>query len=130
VLGEVASGLCNRIGAVEILKANWLRPVRVEEFRQSECAFGLGIGEISAIQLAKQLNADLILLDDMRARRRAILEGLTPMGCVGLLKAAFLKGLLSDLRKGYAELAAAGAWIDLKIVNRELSQLGLEPLQK
>jgi predicted nucleic acid-binding protein len=45
----------------------------------------LGIGEQEAISLAVQLNAALIILDDMDARQVAIAHGLNVTGLLGVL---------------------------------------------
>jgi predicted nucleic acid-binding protein len=43
---------------------------------------GLGAGERGAILLAKSLAADLVLLDESKARRIARAAGLAIMGCL------------------------------------------------
>ncbi|NET58245.1 MAG: DUF3368 domain-containing protein [Symploca sp. SIO2E6] len=45
-------------------------------------------GERAAILLAQELNADLILLDDMKARRAATEKGITISGTLGILDRA------------------------------------------
>jgi hypothetical protein len=45
----------------------------------------LGLGEAEAITLAKGINADLLLTDDLKARRIANEVGLRCMGLLGLL---------------------------------------------
>ena len=62
-------------------------------------------GERAAILLAQTLNADLVLLDDMKARRAAMSKGLRITGILGILdQAATLKlidlsAAVSDLQK-------------------------------
>ena len=51
--------------------------------------FGLGIGELSIIMLGRELKADLVLIDDLKARNLAREEGLAVLGCVGVLHDAF-----------------------------------------
>ena len=46
---------------------------------------GLGKGELAAIGLYKQLSADLLLIDDARARKVAYLNNLEVMGSLGVL---------------------------------------------
>lgn len=45
-------------------------------------------GELEAIQLAKELNCNVVLLDDLLARNHAEKKGLLPMGVLGILKLA------------------------------------------
>jgi predicted nucleic acid-binding protein len=57
-------------GASEVSKAKWIRikPVqsRLQTVRKSSL---LGLGELSSILLAKELDADAVLLDDRAARK-------------------------------------------------------------
>lgn len=62
---------------------------------------GLGAGERGAILLAQELRADVILLDEWKARRVAQEAGLSVVGCLGVLEAGARKGLVSDLRRAY-----------------------------
>jgi uncharacterized protein len=138
VLAEVTHGGGGLGGAREVVGAAWVKvlelaaPIERNEAVGSGLGGsglgGLGLGESQAIALALQMKADLILLDDMRARKAAMRVGLTPIGSVGMLKAAYLKGWIPDLRQAYLELLAAGAWLDSRLVNQELRELGLKAL--
>jgi predicted nucleic acid-binding protein len=59
--------------------------------------YGLGPGEMSTILLAKELNANPVLLDHYRARKLAKAEGLEILGTVGLLETFYLRRYLTDL---------------------------------
>lgn len=52
----------------------------------------LGRGELWTIALAKEMNAELTLIDDFAARQLAEREGLTVYGCVGVLESAYRRG--------------------------------------
>ena len=54
----------------------------------------LDSGETEAIQLAKEIRADLIMIDELLARRIAIQEGLNVIGLIGILAAASRQGLV------------------------------------
>ena len=51
-------------------------------------------GEREAISLAIELQADLVLVDDRRARQAAVKRGLVVTGAVGVLEAAARKNLV------------------------------------
>jgi predicted nucleic acid-binding protein len=70
---------------------------------------GLGIGELSVIILGQELKADVLLMDDMKARKLAQEEGLQVLGCVGVLNDAFGLKLVSDLPEAYRQLLGLGA---------------------
>ena len=88
----------------------------------------LGAGERSAILLAKELSANLLLLDEWKARRIAQSEGLSVAGCVGILEAGARMGKISDLRLTYVNLLRQGVRIDLELLRKSLRRLGLAEL--
>lgn len=90
-------------------EAGWLtvQPVidvaTVENLRQM-----LGRGEAEAIVLMGEVNGDLILLDERRARRFAAQQGLAMTGTVGILRSARDRGLVSAVSPLLAELRRRG----------------------
>jgi predicted nucleic acid-binding protein len=76
-------------GAEEILRAPWIEIATstspVNPTLERACR-GLGAGERSAILLAESLPADLVLLDEWKARRIAREAGLTITGCLAVLR--------------------------------------------
>lgn len=65
----------------------------VEEHRQH-----LHMGEIEAIALAREIKADLIILDDKMARKFAEKEGLRVSGLLALLIKAKEKGIVKQIK--------------------------------
>ncbi len=90
--------------------------------------FSLGIGELSVIMLGQELKADVLLIDDMKARKLAQEEGLAVLGCVGVLHDAFGLKLVSDLPEAYRQLLASGAYVDRVLLENILKILNLPPL--
>jgi predicted nucleic acid-binding protein len=131
VYAEVAVSGVGRAGAAEITKAGWIevkpasQPGELSKARQQ---FALGIGELSIILLALELKADLILIDELRARRHAREKGLTYVGCIGVLEEAFRLNLIADLPQVYRQLLASGAYVDRAICEVSLQELKLPPL--
>src|SRR5262245_20167780 len=63
----------------------------------------IGLGELEAISLAVELKADLLLVDDRKARHVALSRGIHVTGTLGLLELAAVRGLL-DLPTAIADL--------------------------
>jgi predicted nucleic acid-binding protein len=59
-----------------------------------DAALRLGAGEREAIALARELAADLLLVDDRKARRTAATLGLRITGTLGVLLLASARGLI------------------------------------
>jgi len=118
-------------GAEEVRKADWIQ-VRTAPSGSgpslSQSITGLGAGERSAILLAKDLSADLLLLDEWKARRIAQTAGLSVVGCVGILEAGARTGKISNLRLVYIDLLKQGIRFDLQLRRNSLARLGLPEL--
>lgn len=68
----------------------------------------LAVGEIEAIALAIDLDAELVILDDLPARRLAIDRGLPVVGTAGLVVAAKRRGLIPSVRPDLDALRESG----------------------
>ncbi len=93
VYSEVAVSGAGLVGSSQISAANWIDIRQLQkptDLTDMQIRFGLGIGELSVILLGQELKADLLLIDDMKARKLARQEQLTVLGCVGVLHDAFI----------------------------------------
>jgi len=72
----------------------------------------LDYGEAETIVLAKELGADVLLLDEKKARRIAQANAQPVIGTIGVLQAAKDKGLIPDMKTPLDSLIANGIWID------------------
>lgn len=81
---------------------------------------GLDPGEQDAIRLAKEVGADLLLLDDLAARRVAGAKGLRVTGLVGVLDAAAREGLV-DVGDAIARLRQTSFRISARILQQLLN---------
>ncbi|NMX21347.1 DUF3368 domain-containing protein [ANME-1 cluster archaeon GoMg4] len=55
-------------------------------------------GETETIVLAEEINADAVLIDDLKARRIANLRGLNVIGTIGVLLDAKEEGIIHELK--------------------------------
>ncbi|MEP7362217.1 MAG: hypothetical protein ABI972_03095 [Acidobacteriota bacterium] len=130
VFAEVAVSGAGLWGAAEVSNAEWVRIATLERHPGLPLEFtaGLGAGEISTVRLAKELNADVALIDDRKARALAVKFGVTPLGCVGILQSGFQAGLIPELRTAYQLLLDSGAFVDRRILAANLRALNLPGL--
>jgi len=99
-------------GARDVAEAGW---IHVEQVRDTsfveELSSVLHQGEAEAIALAKEIGADLIILDDNSARSAARAGGLSVVGTLGLLSQAKVKGLVTELKPLLYNLKSAGFYM-------------------
>ena len=130
VYAEVVVSGAGLAGSSQIAAAKWVdvKPARKTANLAAQQRFGLGIGELSTIFLSQEWKADVVLIDDSKARKVAQEEGLRVLGCVGVLEDAFSLKLLSDLPEAYRQLLVSGAYVDRQILENSLKALNLPPL--
>jgi len=101
VYNEVVIAGAGLAGATQVAHADWIEVRPVQNTAALAIAIGkmrLGAGELSAVVLAGELKADLVLIDERKARHSARDEGLAIIGCVGILEDLYEQGDLGDLR--------------------------------
>lgn len=131
VWNEVVVRGAGLAGSREASQADWIKVRAVSDsalINEWRNAYNLGAGELSTILLAKELGASVVLIDERRARRLAVTEGLAVSGSIAALESGYLKKYVSDLRATYQQLLAANIWIDQGKLNRSLAGVGLSPL--
>jgi predicted nucleic acid-binding protein len=116
--------------AVELAQSN--RPTLVQEFIGKPpvwlqiVAPSLGEqipllqeGEIAAINLAKELKADLLLINELQGRRVAAERKIPLTGTIGVLEMA-AKAKLLDLREAFDRVKQTDFWISPKLLDERL----------
>jgi predicted nucleic acid-binding protein len=88
--------------------------------------YNIGRGESEAVALAKEINADFLLVDERRGRNAAKHEGLSIIGVVGILGAAKRQGLIPRLAPLLDELIKTGFFISPEIRRLMLNRAGEE----
>ncbi len=74
------------------------------------------------------MKADLLLLDDLGARKLVQKQGFRVQGTVGILEVCYTRKYLVDLRQAYSQLLSEGIYIDRLFLNGRLNLLQLPPL--
>jgi predicted nucleic acid-binding protein len=132
VYAEVVTAGTGLAGATDVSKCPWIEvreichPTALEEFRSRHLS--LGLGELSTILLAREIGADLVLLDDLGARKLAQKQNFRVQGSIAVLEACYRRGHIPDLRQAYRRMLQAGVYLDRGLLNRILTSLGLSPL--
>lgn len=90
-------------------------------------AWDLGQGESEVLTLALMNPGAGVVLDDLQARKCALLFGVTVTGSLGLLLSAKRRGLIAQVRPAMASLQRAGLFLDPAILHRILTEIGEAP---
>ena len=121
-------------GADEVRRADWIEVptdpavIAAGSAVESACS-GLGAGERSAIYLASALNADLVLIDEDRARRAGKILGLAVAGSIAVLERGAHLKKVPDLRFVYMDLLDQGIRFHRDLLEQSLARCGLGKLK-
>jgi predicted nucleic acid-binding protein len=128
VYAEVVVSGARLPGSSETSSSPWIQVKQIErpaDITAAQERFGLGIGELSTLILARELGADLVILDDLGARKLAQRKGFRVTGSMAILEACFRKGFLADLRGAYEQLLKRGVFLNRELLNRSLQSFKL-----
>jgi len=81
---------------------------------------GLGIGELEAITLYKQLEADILLIDDERAKKYAIINDVKVIGSLGILIKAKERGYIDAVKPLLEKILDSEVYISQKLIAKVL----------
>jgi len=115
--GELGCFLRDRVTPVDIRLTLLLDP-------------SLGVGEMQAMALARQIPADVLLIDDLRARRVAAANGFQVLGSLGALLLAKHRGLVSEIAPAVTRMSQAGIRLAPALVDHVLSRAGESSLPR
>ncbi len=85
---------------------------------------GLGQGELEAIALYKNMDADFLLIDDRRAKRFAKLNSVNVIGSLGVMILAKDGGFVESIRDDLEKLVESSLFIFQSLVDRVLREVG------
>jgi len=101
---------------------------RLKQFLQSRVKvvdlnltkLGLGRGELEAITLYKELDADVLLIDDNRAKKYAVLNGVKVIGSLGILIKAKEEGYIERVKPFLEDIMKSEVYISDKLIAKVL----------
>ena len=97
---------------------------KVEVVNLDISKMGLGQGELEAIALYKNKEADFLLIDDRRAKNFAKLNGINVIGSLGVMILAKDKGLIELIREDLEKLLDSNLFISQSLIDRVLFEVG------
>ncbi len=125
VFKEVVERGKGKPGSKVIKEAAWIEVQPVKDKIQVSFLLGsLEKGEAEVLVLARELEADLILLDEEKARKSAVIAGFEIMGLLGLFILAKNLGLIYEVRPLVDELMIKKFRISDKIIEKTLKKAG------
>jgi predicted nucleic acid-binding protein len=116
-------------GAAEVQTLEWISTQPVQNEMVVRALQGeLDDGEAAAIALAVERQADVVLIDERRARAVATRLGLNVVGVLGVLVEAKHKALIPQLKPILDDLITrAGVWVSAQLYERVLQTVGERP---
>ncbi|MGB3587921.1 MAG: DUF3368 domain-containing protein [Tunicatimonas sp.] len=93
----------------------------------NDLTFVMDYGESESVILYKELNADFLLIDDLKARRIAENFNVKCIGTIGLLSIAKENGLITELKPLFETFLNHRRYYSLNLLNAILKQQG-EPI--
>ena len=105
---------------------DWLRVASVKDTIQAgKYSQIVDAGEAEAIELARELHADQLLIDERKGRRLASQAGVPVIGLLGVVLLARRKALIPSARELLARLETeAGMYLSADIRNQALKTVG------
>lgn len=81
-------------------------------------------GEVEVMILAKEIAADVVIIDDANAKKHAKYLGLPVTGTLGVLVKAKQKGYIDELKPILQRMVEKGIYISQSLIELCLKQVG------
>lgn len=102
----------------------WIHVENIQnEMAKSMYKTQLHEGEVEVMILAKETEANLVIIDDANAKKHARYLGLTVTGTLGVLIKAKNQGHISELKPMLEEMVAKNIYLSDKIIQKCLQQV-------
>lgn len=110
----------------DLSQLDWIKIIEVSNNKAVKDFFDLDAGEAEAIVLAKEINSELIIMDEKLGRYYAKKSNLKITGTIGILIKAKNLGLIDKLKPLLTELTEKQVWISDGLKNEILKKVGEE----
>jgi uncharacterized protein len=124
VFDEVVTAGHELSGAkTEVAAATWIETVAIQDELAVEVLLDeLDRGEAETIVLAREMNADLVLMDEKKGRRKLTQLNMTKIGTVGILLKAKQERLIPNIQNNQTRLRESGFSISQPVIDAVLKR--------
>ena len=122
---EILEGGITNAGLANYRKIKWIKVITLSSPADPLLETALDSGEAAVIELARELNANFVLIDERKARKIArTVYGLHVIGSARVLVEAKRRGLLPNVGAALQAMRDGGYWIGDSIVDVALKKAG------
>jgi predicted nucleic acid-binding protein len=105
----------------KFLNNNWVKIEAISKIElYNQFRISLDEGESEAITLAIELNANILLIDELKGRMEASKIGLNVVGLIGVLIESKVKQLIPSMKEMLDKLIQNHFWINPELYNKVL----------
>ena len=106
---------------------DWIRVDKIKnQMAKTMYKTQLHDGEVEVMILAKEVAADVVIIDDANAKKHAKYLGLPVTGTLGVLIKAKQKGYINELRPMLQRMVESGIYLSQSLIELCLKQAGEE----
>ena len=114
---EIETGR-NKVYYQDLRLLNWIKIEDIKNTDSRAYFVDLDDGEAEVLILAKESNADLVIMDEVMGRRYARQLEFSITGTIGILLKAKANGIISSVSKLLTELSEKGTWLSPKLISK------------
>ena len=120
----------NDLAKEKILNSEWIKILEVQDKSDRKIYQAkLHDGEVEVMMLAKEISADLLIIDDNAAKKTAKFLGFKVTGTLGILMKAKAEKIISEVRPILEKMLAEKFYISDEIKNLVLKTAGEKSLR-
>jgi len=106
---------------VDLSNIDWIDIIEISNVGSRSFFVDLDDGEAEVLVLAKELKADLVIMDELMGRRFAKQLNYKLTGTIGILLKAKENRIIPSIGKLLKELTEKGTWINPKLIEKVLA---------
>lgn len=99
---------------------SWINITKIRNKESLDYFFELDKGEAEVLILAHEINADLVIIDELAGRRYAENLNLKLTGTLGILLKAKQNGIISSVKDELIVLQEKGTWLNRRLIDKVL----------